>query len=163
LKERKERIRGVGFGEVEKGRGYGQNNHLLPPLPHHTEQRRRGQRGRPVEGGGAPATRCTTTAGKWAKRRGARGQPILLLTLVGDGLWREIDGRRWGCSWWWPGRHWWWQWRAREGGENDHGGAGRGGEPVRPFIGAGRSVWRGYLSSRSFDGCQWWWGEISWH
>jgi hypothetical protein len=30
-----------------------------------------------------------------------------------------------------------------------------------PFIGTGRSVRRGYLSSRSFDGRQWQWGEIS--
>jgi hypothetical protein len=30
-----------------------------------------------------------------------------------------------------------------------------------PFIGARRSVQRGYLSSRSFDGRQWRWGEIS--
>jgi hypothetical protein len=32
-----------------------------------------------------------------------------------------------------------------------------------PFIGVGRSVWRGFLSSRSFNGRQWWWGKISWH
>jgi hypothetical protein len=51
----------------KQGRGYGQNNRLLPPLPHDTEQRRGGQGGRPVEGGGAPATRCTATAGKWGK------------------------------------------------------------------------------------------------
>jgi hypothetical protein len=32
-----------------------------------------------------------------------------------------------------------------------------------PFIGVGRSVWREFFSSRSFDGRQWWWGKISWH
>jgi hypothetical protein len=31
-------------------------------------------------------------SGSGAKRRGGRGQLIPLLTLVGDGLWREIDG-----------------------------------------------------------------------
>jgi hypothetical protein len=51
---------------------------------------------------------------------------------------RQIDGRRWGYSRWWPGRHWWWQWRAREGGEIGRGGAGRGGEPVRPFYRRGK-------------------------
>jgi hypothetical protein len=35
----------------EKGRGYGQNSHLLPPLPHDTEQRS-GWTGRPAGGGG---------------------------------------------------------------------------------------------------------------
>jgi hypothetical protein len=39
---------------VEKGQGYGQNNHLLPPLPHDTKQRR-GSTGRPVGGGGRGA------------------------------------------------------------------------------------------------------------
>jgi hypothetical protein len=38
LKERKERIEGASVLEKwKKGRGYGQNNHLLPPLPHDTE------------------------------------------------------------------------------------------------------------------------------
>jgi hypothetical protein len=37
-----------------KGRGYGQNNHLLPPLPHDTEQRS-GWTGRPSGGGGRGA------------------------------------------------------------------------------------------------------------
>jgi hypothetical protein len=41
-------------------------------------------------------------SGGRAKRRGGRGQPIPLLTLVGDVLWREIDGGGWsvtGATW----------------------------------------------------------------
>jgi hypothetical protein len=94
-----------------------------------------------------------------AKRRGGRGQLIPLLTLVGDGLWREIDGG------------------GRSATQNGTGGAGGGdgelgeegelavevrdevGSRSGPFICAGRSVWRGYLSSRSFDDRQWRWGE----
>jgi hypothetical protein len=75
-----------------------------------------------------------------AKRRGGRGQLIPLLTLVGDGLWREIDGS------------------VRSATRNGTGGAGGGdgelgeegelvvevrdevGSRSGPFIGAGRSV-----------------------
>jgi hypothetical protein len=74
----------------KKGRGYGQNNHLLPPSL--TIQRRRRQGGRPWKGGGAPVTWCTATAGKWGKRRGGRGQPILLLTSGCGAPERRIDG-----------------------------------------------------------------------
>jgi hypothetical protein len=55
--ERKERERiegGSVLEKGEKGRGYGQNNHLLPPLPHNTEQRS-GWTGRPAGGGGRGA------------------------------------------------------------------------------------------------------------
>jgi hypothetical protein len=49
--ERKEREnRGSVLEKGEKGGGYGQNNHLLPPLPHDTEQRS-GWTRRPVGGG----------------------------------------------------------------------------------------------------------------
>jgi hypothetical protein len=47
-----------------------------------------------VEGEGAPATQAMGRPGGGAKQRGGRGQLIPLLTLVGDGLWREIDGGR---------------------------------------------------------------------
>jgi hypothetical protein len=78
--------------------------------------------------------------GSGAKRRGGRGQLIPLLTLVGDGLWREIDGG------------------GRSATRNGTGGAGGGngeigeegelvvevrdevGSRSSPFIGAGRSV-----------------------
>jgi hypothetical protein len=78
--------------------------------------------------------------GSGAKRRGGRGQLIPLLTLVGDGLWREIDGG------------------GRSVTRNGTGGAGGGdgdlgeegelvvevrdevGSRPDPFIGAGRSV-----------------------
>jgi hypothetical protein len=113
-----------------------------------------------VEGGrGAGDPGHGGRPGCGAKRRGGRGQLIPLLTLARDGLWREIDGG------------------GRSATRNGTGGAGGGdgelgeeGELVMevrdevgsrsgPFIGAGRSVrWR-YLSSRSFDGRQWRWGE----
>jgi hypothetical protein len=38
-------------------------------LPSLTIQNREEQSGRPVDGGGAPATWCTTTAGKWGKTK----------------------------------------------------------------------------------------------
>jgi hypothetical protein len=141
----------------KKGRGYGQNNHLLPPLPHDIEQR---------------GIECPASGG-W---RGA-GDPVR-----GDGREvgrneEEVEGNSFRSSPWsgtdcggrstaagglqprWHGRRWWWRWRAREGGGlvvevRDEVGSRSG-----PFIGVGRSVWRGYLSSRSFDGLQWWWGE----
>jgi hypothetical protein len=93
--------------------------------------------------------------GSGAKRRGGQGQLIPLLTLVGDGLWREIDG---------DGRS-----VTRNGTGGAGGGDGELGEEGKlvmevrdevgsrsgPFIGAGRSVRRRYLSSRSFNGRQW--------
>jgi hypothetical protein len=108
-----------------------------------------------VEGGGAPATQAMGRPGSGAKRRGGQGQLIPLLTMVGDGLWREIDGG------------------GRSVTQNGTGGPGGGdgelgeeeelvvevrdevGSRSGPFIGAGRSVRRRYLSSRSFDGRQW--------
>jgi hypothetical protein len=99
-----------------------------------------GQGDRSVEGGGRRRPRPWGRTGSGAKRRGARGQLIPLLTLVGGGLWREIDGG------------------GRSATRNDTGGAGGGdgelgeeGELVVEvrdevgsrssfFIGAGRSV-----------------------
>jgi hypothetical protein len=63
LKERSETIEGgFGFGKGKKGRGYGQNNHLLPPSL--TIQNRGDREADRWKGGGAPTTRCAATAGK---------------------------------------------------------------------------------------------------
>jgi hypothetical protein len=129
------RYRGAEDREADRGRGEG--------------HRRPGPWGRPGSG---------------AKRRGGRGRLIPLRTLVGDGLWREIDG---------VGRS------ATQNSTGDAGGGdgelGEEGELVvevrdkvgsrsDPFIGAERRFGRRYSSSRSFDGRQWQWGEkISWH
>jgi hypothetical protein len=145
----------------KKGRGYGQNNHLLPPSL--TIQGRRRQGGRPVEGRGVQATQATGAAGKWGKTK-RRSRATHSAPHLGRG--RTVEGdrqRRAVCNPERHGRHWWWRWRARDEGElvvevRDEVGSRSG-----PFIGAGRSVrWR-YLSSRSFDGHQWRWGKISWH
>jgi hypothetical protein len=116
-----------------------------------------------VEGEGRWRPGARRRPGSGAKRRGGRGQLIPLLTLVGDGLLREIDGG------------------GRSATRNGTGGAGGGdgelgeegelvvevrddvGSRAGPFIGSGRRFGRGFLSSRSFDGHQWWWGKISWH
>jgi hypothetical protein len=141
----------------KKGRGYGKNHHLLPPSL--TIQRRRRQGGRTWKGGGRRRPRPWGRPGSGAKRRGGRGHLIPLLTLVGDGLWREIDGG------------------GRSATQNGTGGAGGGdgelgeeeelvvevrdevGSRSGPFIGAKRRLGRRFLSSRSFDGRQWRWGE----
>jgi hypothetical protein len=93
-----------------------------------------------VEGEGRRRPRPWGRSGCGAKQRGGRGQLIPLLTLVGDGLWREIDGG------------------GRSATRNDTCGAGGGngefgeegelvvevrdkvGSRSGPFIGAGRSV-----------------------
>jgi hypothetical protein len=118
----------------KKGRGYGQNNHLLPPLPHDTEQRR--QYGRPVEGGGASATQAMGMTGMWGKTerrlRATHSAPHL-------GRGRTVEGdrrRRAVCNS--KLVSWWWRWRARGGGGIGRGGAGRGGEPVRTFYRRGK-------------------------
>jgi hypothetical protein len=122
----------------KKGRGYGQNNHLLPPsLTIQNRGDREADRGR---GEGLQRPRPWGRPGCGAKRRGGRGQLIPFLTLVGDVLWREIDGGR------------------RSATRNGTGGAGGGdgelgeegelvvevrdevGSPSGPFLGAGRSV-----------------------
>jgi hypothetical protein len=162
--ERKERENRGGFslGKGEKGRGYGQNNHLLPPLPHDTE--RKGTVW-PAGGGG----------------RGA-GDPG-----HGDGRdvgqnREEVEGNSFRSS----------PWSGTDcGGRSTDGGrsatetaraalvvamessGGRGmvvevrdkvGSRSGPFIGAGRSVWRGYFelrgASMAFNGGG---GKISWH
>jgi hypothetical protein len=120
----------------KKGRGYGQNNHLLSPSL--TIQRRKRQGGRPVEGRGAPATRAMGAAGKWGKTK-RRSRATHSTPHLGRG--RTVDGDRWRqavCNPERHGRRWWWQWRARGGGGIGHGGAGRGGEPVRPFYRRGK-------------------------
>jgi hypothetical protein len=98
--------------------------------------------GRPIGGGGEERRRpgARRRLGTGAKRRGARGQPIPLLTLVWGALEDRIDGRWGGCSRWWPGRHRWWRWRAREGVGIGRGGAGCHGEPVRVFYRRGTAV-----------------------
>jgi hypothetical protein len=123
----------------KKGRGYGQNNHLLPPSL--TIQRRRRRGGRPWKGGGAPATQAMGVAGKWGKTK-RRSRASHSAPHLGRG--RTVDGdRRWRavCNPERHGRHWWWRWRARGGGRIGRGGAGRGGEPVRPFYRRGKAVW----------------------
>jgi hypothetical protein len=78
--------------------------------------------------------------GSGAKRRGGRGQLIPLLTLVGDGVWKEINGGGRSAT-----RN-----RMGDAGGGD-GELGEEGELVvevrdevgsrsGPFIGAGRSV-----------------------
>jgi hypothetical protein len=163
LKEKSERIEGGRFWQRGKrAGGYGRNNHLLPPSPtiknagDRMAGRWRGEGRRRPRPWGRPRS--------GAKRRGGRGQLISLLTFVGDGLWREIDG---------GGRS-----ATRNGTSGTGGGDGElreEGELVvevrdevgsrsDPFIGAERRFGRRYSSSRSFDGRQWGWGgEISWH
>jgi hypothetical protein len=145
----------------EKGRGYGQNNHLLPPsLTTQNAGDGKADRGR-GEGRRRPGARRRPGSG--AKRRGGRGQPIPLLTSGWGAPERRIDG---------GGRS-----ATRNGMGGTGGGDGELGEEgglvveVRdevgsrsgPFIGAERRFGRRYLSFRSFDGRQWWWGKISWH
>jgi hypothetical protein len=145
----------------KKGRGYGQNNHLLPPsLTTQNAGDREADRGR-REGRRRPGARRRPGSG--AKRRGGRGQPIPLLTSGWGAPERRIDGG--GQS------------ATRNGTGGTGGGDGELGEEgglvveVRdevgswsdPFIGAERRFGRRYLSSRSFDGRQWWWGKTSWH
>jgi hypothetical protein len=140
---------GVRLGKVEKGKGYGQNNHLLPPLPHNIEQRR-GCTGRPA-GGGARGT----------------GDPV-----CGDGQEvgkneEELEGNRF-LSLPWSGTYC--GGRATAGGGAARGGGcggtgggdgglrkegklvvevrGEVGSRSSPFIGAGRSVWQGYFELR---------------
>jgi hypothetical protein len=141
LKERIERIEGGRFWKRGKRAG-GMGKTTIFYLPSLTIQngvdreadRRRGGRRRPG---------ARRRPGSGAKRRGARGQPVPLLTLGWGALERRINGRRWGCSRWWSGRHWWWRWRAREGGGIGRGGAGCHGEPRKAFyrrgkVGSGR-------------------------
>jgi hypothetical protein len=141
----------------KKGRGYGQNNHLLPPSL--TIQNARDRMAGRWRGFGRRRPRPWGRPGRGAKRRGGRGQLIPLLTLVGDGLWREIDGG------------------GRSATRNDTGGTGGGdgelgeegelvvevrdevGSRSGPFTGAERRFGRRYLSSRSFDGHQWRWEQ----
>jgi hypothetical protein len=114
---------------------------FLPPSRH----RRRRQGGRLWKGEGAPTTWCTATAGKWGetKRRSRATDPSPYLGLGCSG---EVDRRRrrrpvmvvGGCGAWALGRQ---------------GGlvgvvCGEVGSRSGPFIGAGRSVRRGYFELR---------------
>jgi hypothetical protein len=83
--------------------------------------------------------------------------------LVGDGLWREIDGGERSVTWNNTGGTGGGDGELREDGElvvevRDEVGSRSG-----PFIGAERRFERRFLSSGSFEGRQWWWGKISWH
>jgi hypothetical protein len=62
---------------------------FLPPSRYRGAEDREANRWR-EEGRRRPRPRGRPGSGE--KRRGGRGQLIPLLTLVGDGLWREIDG-----------------------------------------------------------------------
>jgi hypothetical protein len=74
----------------KKGRGMGKTTiFFLPSLRIQNRGDREAGRWR-GEGRRRPGAR--RRAGSGAKRRGGRGQLIPLLTLVEDGLWREIDG-----------------------------------------------------------------------
>jgi hypothetical protein len=112
-----------------------------------------------VEGGGAPTTWCTATAGKWGKTK-RRSRATHSAPHLGRGRTVEGDRRRRAvCN--------------RDGTGDAGGGDGELGEEgelvveVRdevgsragPFIGARRRFGREFLSSRSFDGRQWWWGK----
>jgi hypothetical protein len=121
---------------VEKGQGVWAKQPSSCSLPHDTEQRR--QYDRPMEGGGAPATWCTATAGKWGKTK-RRSRAIHSTSHLGRGRTVEGDRRRRAvCNPERHGRRWWWRWIARGGGGIGRGGAGRGGEPVRPFYRRGK-------------------------
>jgi hypothetical protein len=76
--------------------------------------------------------------GSGAKLRGGRGQLIPLLTLVGDGLWREIDGGGRSATRNGTGGAGSGDGELGEEGEIGRGCAGRGGEPVRPFYRRGK-------------------------
>jgi hypothetical protein len=141
----------------EKGRGVWAKQPSSSSLPHDTEQRdREADRGR---GKGRRRPRPWERSGSGAKRRGGRGQLIPLLTLVGDGLWREIDGGGRSATWNGTG--------GAGGGDGELGEEGRLVVEVRdevgsrsgPFIGAERRFRRRFLSTKSFDGRQWRWGE----
>jgi hypothetical protein len=124
------------LGKWEKGRGVWAKQPSSSSLPHDTERRR--QYARPVEGGGAPATRAMGAAGKWGKTK-RRSRVTHSAPHLGRG--RTVEGdrrRRVVCNPERHGRRWWWRWRARGGGGIGRGGAGRGGEPVRPFYRRGK-------------------------
>jgi hypothetical protein len=128
-------------------------------LPSLTIQNREEQYGRPVEGGGAPATQAMGTAGMWGKierrSRATHSAPHLSRgwTVEGDRQWQTVYNR--------DGT------RGAGGGDGELGKEGELAVEVRdevgsragPFIGAGRRFGQGFLSSRSFDGRQWWWGK----
>jgi hypothetical protein len=97
-----------------------------------------GQGGRPVEGGGVSATRCTATTGKWGKmKRSSRATDSA--PYLGQGQPVEVAPRHRPAAGY--GGRWWCAWGlGRQGGSV---GVVRGevGSRSGPFIGAGRSVW----------------------
>jgi hypothetical protein len=117
---------------VEKGQGdMGKTTIFF--LPSLTIQNGTDREVDPVEEGGAPATRCAATAGKWGETK-RRSRATDSTPYLGLGCSGEADRRRWAvCNPERHGRRWWWRWRARRGGGIGHRGAGRGGEPVRPL------------------------------
>jgi hypothetical protein len=122
---------------------------FLPP--HDTEQRR--QYGRPVEGGGAPTTQAMGTIGMWGKteRRSRETHSVLYLGLGCSG---EADRRRRAAAGY--GGRWWRCLGAWEAGGLVGVVRGEVGSRSGHFIGAGRRFGQRFLSSRSFDGRQWW-------
>jgi hypothetical protein len=158
LKEKSEGIEGGRFWiSGKRARGYGQNNHLLPPsLTTQNAGDRKADRGR---GKGRRRPGARRRSGSGAKQRGGRGQPIPLLNLGWGAPERRIDG---------GGRR---PVMVAGGGGGELGEEGgllvevrdEVGSRSGPFIGAERRFGRRYLSSRSFDGRQWWWWKISWH
>jgi hypothetical protein len=122
----------------EKGRGYGQNNHLLPPPP---SRYRTHETGRPtVEGG-----RGAGDPGHGGGREVGQNEEEVEGNSFRSSPWSGTNcgGRSTAAGGLQPGtarRHWWWRWRARGGGGIGRGGAGRGWEPVRPFYRRGKAV-----------------------
>jgi hypothetical protein len=132
LKEKSERIEGGRFWQRGKrAGGYVQNNHLLPPSL--MIQNRGDREADRWKRGGAPTTQAMGTAGMWGKTEW-RSRATHSAPHLGRG--RTVEGDRWRRAVCNPERHerrWWWRWRAQGGWGIGRGGAGRGGEPVRPF------------------------------
>jgi hypothetical protein len=127
----------------EKGRGFWAKSPSSSSLPHDTERRRQG--GRPWKGGGAPGSWCMATAGKWGetkrRSRATNSAPYLGLGCSGeaDRRWRAATVMVVGGGGAWA--------LGRQGGLVGVV-CGEVGSRSGPFIGAGRSVRRGYFELR---------------
>jgi hypothetical protein len=147
LKERSERIKGGSV--LERGKrpgGMGKTTiFFLPPSRYRTEETGRSTGGR---GEGRRRPRPWGWPGSGAKRRGARGNRFRSLPWAGV-LWRGGSTVGGGAA----------RGGGRGGTGGGDGGLGKEGELVvevrgevgsqsGPFIGAGRSVWRGYFELR---------------